>query len=107
MRTQLMNRSTLLKFVVCGASLAILAACSLPKQPAIQPTSWMVAPERTGSPYQPRTNFWLKIGSISVTPPSDGKSMVYRLGDQRYEKDFYNIYSTIPSEMIGNATRQW
>ncbi|MBU3544698.1 membrane integrity-associated transporter subunit PqiC [Polynucleobacter sp. MWH-Mekk-B1] len=107
MRTQLMNRSTLLKFVVCGASLAILVACSLPKQPAIQPTSWMVAPERTGSPYQPRTNFWLKIGSISVTPPSDGKSMVYRLGDQRYEKDFYNIYSTIPSEMIGNATRQW
>jgi len=67
----------------------------------------MVTPERTGAPYKPRTEFWLKVGSISVTPPSDGKSMVYRLGDQRYEKDFYNIYSTIPSEMIGNATRQW
>jgi len=107
MRIQLMNRSTLLKFFVFGASFAILTACSLFKQPAIQPVSWMVVPERTGIPYKRHTDFWLKVGSISVTPPSDGKSMVYRLGDQRYEKDFYNVYSAIPSEMIGNATRQW
>ncbi len=97
----------LLKFFICGVLVANLAACSLPKQPAIQPTSWMVAPERTGSAFKPRTDFWLKVGSISVTPPSDGKSMVYRLSDQRYEKDFYNVYSAIPGEMIGNATRQW
>jgi hypothetical protein len=32
---------------------------------------------------------------------------VYRVSDQRYEKDFYNVYSTLPNEMIGNATRQW
>ncbi|MBU3615004.1 membrane integrity-associated transporter subunit PqiC [Polynucleobacter sp. Latsch14-2] len=102
-----MLRSTPLKFFICGMLVAILAACSLPKQPAVQATSWMIQPERTGLPYKPRTEIWLKIGSVSVAPPSDGKSMVYRLGDQRYEKDFYNIYSTIPSEMIGNATRQW
>jgi hypothetical protein len=29
------------------------------------------------------------------------------LGDQRYEKDFYNVYSTIPAEMIANSERQW
>jgi ABC-type uncharacterized transport system auxiliary subunit len=33
--------------------------------------------------------------------------LVYRLGDQRYEKDFYNVYSALPNEMVGNATRQW
>jgi uncharacterized lipoprotein YmbA len=107
MRIQFINRSTLLKLFICGALFAILTACSLSKQPAIQPVSWMVAPERTGPSYSPHTDLWLKVGSISVTPPSDGKSMVYRLGDQRYEKDFYNVYSAIPSEMIGNATRQW
>jgi hypothetical protein len=32
---------------------------------------------------------------------------VYRTGDQRYEKDFYNVYTTLPAEMIGNAERQW
>jgi len=107
MKTQLMNRFTLLKWMICAMSVVTLTACSLPKQAAVQPVSWMIAPERTDTPYKPRTGFWLKVGSISVTPPSDGRSLVYRLGDQRYEKDFYNIYSTIPSEMIANATRQW
>ena len=107
MRIQVMSRSKPMTFLLCGVLVAILTACSLPKQPAVQATSWMIQPERTGVPYKPRTEIWLKIGSVSVAPPSDGKSMVYRLGDQRYEKDFYNIYSTIPSEMIGNATRQW
>jgi uncharacterized lipoprotein YmbA len=67
----------------------------------------MVSPERTGPPYKPRTELWLKLGSVSVATPFDGKSLVYRLSDQRYEKDFYNIYTAIPSEMIGNAARQW
>ena len=84
-----------------------LTACSLPSRAPVTPTSWMVSPERTGVPRQARTDFWLKVGAVSVAAPYDGKSLVYRLGDQRYEKDFYNIYSTIPSEMIGNAERQW
>jgi uncharacterized lipoprotein YmbA len=67
----------------------------------------MVAPERVAPPRQARTDLWLKIGSVSVSPPFDGKSLVYRLGDQRYEKDFYNVYTSIPAEMIGNAERQW
>jgi ABC-type uncharacterized transport system auxiliary subunit len=47
------------------------------------------------------------MGSVATAPPFDGKSLVYRLGDQRYEKDFYNVYSALPNEMVGNATRQW
>jgi hypothetical protein len=84
-----------------------VSACSLPKQSALETTSWMIAPERTGTPYKPRTDLWLKMGPASTTPPFDGKSLVYRLGDQRYEKDFYNIYSVLPNEMVSNATRQW
>ena len=64
-------------------------------------------PERTGAPLKPRNDFWLKVASVSVAPPFDSKSLVYRLGDARYEKDFYNVYATIPSEMIGSAERQW
>jgi uncharacterized lipoprotein YmbA len=67
----------------------------------------MVSPERTNAPRIARADIWLKIGSVSVTPPFDGRSLVYRTGDQRYEKDFYNVYTTIPAEMIGNAERQW
>jgi uncharacterized lipoprotein YmbA len=67
----------------------------------------MVAPERTAAPLKTRSDLWLKIGNVNVAPPFDGKSLVYRLGDQRYEKDFYNVYSVIPSEMIASAERQW
>jgi uncharacterized lipoprotein YmbA len=84
-----------------------LTACTLPTRAPVTPTSWLVAPERTGASFKPKTDYWLKIGPVSVTSPYDGKSLVYRLGDQQYEKDFYNVYASIPSEMIGNAEREW
>ncbi|MBU3586482.1 membrane integrity-associated transporter subunit PqiC [Polynucleobacter sp. 31A-FELB] len=107
MKTQVMKNSRLSKFTAVAFIVLALSACSLPKRPALETTSWMVAPERTGAPYKPRTDVWLKMGSVSTAPPFDGKSLVYRLGDQRYEKDFYNIYSALPNEMVSNATRQW
>jgi uncharacterized lipoprotein YmbA len=107
MKIQMMKYSRLTQFAACLVIVTALSACSLPKRPALETSSWMVAPERTGTPYKPRTDLWLKMGSVSTAPPFDGKSLVYRLGDQRYEKDFYNIYSALPNEMVSNATRQW
>jgi cholesterol transport system auxiliary component len=89
------------------ALVLLVSACSLPTRAPISAASWTVAPERTAPARQARTDLWLKVGTVAVAPPYDGKSLVYRLGDQRYEKDFYNIYSSIPSEMIGNAERRW
>ena len=106
-KIQMMKYSRLTQFAACLVIVTALSACSLPKRPALETSSWMVAPERTGTPYKPRTDLWLKMGSVSTAPPFDGKSLVYRLGDQRYETDFYNIYSALPNEMVSNATRQW
>lgn len=97
----------MIKHFLFSAALLGLVSCSLPTRPPVAPTSWMVAPERVDPPRQARTDLWLKIGSVSVATPFDGKSLVYRIGDQRYEKDFYNVYTSIPAEMIGNAERQW
>ncbi len=107
MSIRMLKNSAALKCLFCAALIVGLAACSLPQRPAVSPTSWMVSPERTGAPNKPRSDLWLKMGSVSTTPPFDGKSLVYRLGDQRYERDFYNIYSALPNEMISSATRQW
>ena len=84
-----------------------LFACSLPSRAPVTPTAFMVNPERSGEPLKNRSSLWLKIGSVSVAPPYDGRSLVYRLGDQRFEKDFYNVYTTLPADMISNAERQW
>lgn len=97
----------MIKYLFWAIVSAGLMACSLPTRAPVAPTSWMIEPVRTGAPLVARTPFWLKIGAVSVAPPFDGRSLVYRLGDQRYEKDFYNVYSAIPSEMISNAERQW
>jgi hypothetical protein len=107
MKIQMTNSSRIIQFAALVFIVAAFSACSLPKRPALETSTWMVAPERTGVPYKPRSDLWLKMGSASATPPFDGKSLVYRLGDQRYEKDFYNTYSALPNEMVSNATRQW
>ncbi len=83
-----------------------LLACT-PTRPPIESAHWLVAPERAGSPRKMQSPLWLKMGSFSVTTPFDSKSLVYRLGDQRYERDFYNAYISTPSNMVSNATRQW
>jgi uncharacterized lipoprotein YmbA len=91
--------------LLAGIAFSLLACA--PTRPAIETANWLVAPERTGSPRKMQSPLWLKMGSFSVTAPFDSKSLVYRLGDQRYEKDFYSAYITTPSNMFANATRQW
>ena len=97
----------MMKTFLLFATALVLSACSIPTRAPVTPTSWMVSPVREGPPRKTLTDYWLKIGPVAVAPPFDDKSLVYRLGDARYEKDFYNVYTSIPSEMIVNAERQW
>jgi uncharacterized lipoprotein YmbA len=83
-----------------------LLACA-PTRPPIDIANWLVAPERTGFPRKMQSPLWLKMGAFSVATPFDAKSLVYRVSDQRYEKDFYNAYIATPSSMFSNASRQW
>ena len=83
-----------------------LLACA-PTRPPIDTANWLVAPERTGFPRKMQSPLWLKMGAFSVATPFDTKSLVYRVSDQRYEKDFYNAYIATPSSMFSNASRQW
>jgi uncharacterized lipoprotein YmbA len=102
--------TVLLKRIANVSLLAVIAftllACA-PTRPPIDTANWLVAPERIGAPRAMQSPLWLKMGTFSVTTPFDTKSLVYRLGDQQYEKDFYNAYIATPSNMFSNATRQW
>lgn len=93
--------------VGCIALLALGITACAPSRPAVDTANWLVLPERSGPARKTQSEFWLKMGSFSVAPPFDGKSLVYRVTDQRYEKDFYNAYITLPSDMVSNASRQW
>lgn len=84
----------------------VLAGCALNK-PNPDQSAWLVAPKRTAPPRTTPVNLSLKMGTFSANTPFDGKSMVYRISDNRYEKDFYNVYLIYPRDMVSNATRQW
>jgi len=100
-------------FVYRIAGLVLLAVTAFtllgcaPTRPPMDTANWLLAPERTGSPRKMQSSLWLKMGAFSVATPFDTKSLVYRVSDQRYEKDFYNTYISTPSNMFSNATRQW
>jgi uncharacterized lipoprotein YmbA len=93
-------------FVLLALIALTLLACA-PTRPPIDTANWLVAPERTGFPRKMQSPLWLKMGAFSVATPFDAKSLVYRVSDQRYEKDFYNAYIATPSSMFSNASRQW
>ena len=93
-------------FVLLVLTAFTLLACA-PTRPPIDIANWLVAPERTGPPRKMQSPLWLKMGAFSVATPFDTKSLVYRVSDQRYEKDFYNAYIATPSSMFSNASRQW
>ncbi len=87
-------------------SSALLTGCGLSQSNPDQ-TTWLITPERTGAPHAKPVPMNLKMGSFSANTPFDGKSLVYRLSDNRFEKDFYNVYLVYPRDMVENATRQW
>jgi uncharacterized lipoprotein YmbA len=105
------SNATLFFKRIAGFVLLVLIALTLlacaPTRPPIDTANWLVAPERTGFPRKMQSPLWLKMGAFSVATPFDTKSLVYRVSDQRYEKDFYNAYIATPSSMFSNASRQW
>jgi hypothetical protein len=95
-----------LRLFILSMLVGLFSACAI-KQPPIEIDHWRVLPERSGPPRTNQLKYWITQGTISVTSPYDMKSFVYRLDEQKYEKDFYNEYITMPSEMLASATRQW
>lgn len=93
-------------WVMPTLAMLVLGACSL-SRPNPDQSSWLVTPERTAAPRATPVNMHLKMGNFSANAPYDGKSLVYRMSDNKYEKDFYNVYLVYPRDMVANATQKW
>ena len=85
---------------------ALVSACA-PTRPNPDQSSWLVVPERTAAPRANPVKMHLKMGNFSANAPYDGKQLVYRMSDNKYDKDFYNVYLVYPREMVANATQKW
>ncbi|WP_018880300.1 membrane integrity-associated transporter subunit PqiC [Thioalkalivibrio sp. ALE9] len=48
----------------------------------------------------------VELGSVRVAPAYSGKGLVYRLGDHRYESDYYNEWFLRPAEQFEQLLRE-
>lgn len=48
----------------------------------------------------------VELGSVRVAPAYGGKGLVYRLGDHRYESDYYNEWFLAPAEQVEQLLRE-
>lgn len=83
-----------------------LAACGI-SRPAPESSFFLIQPEWAGAPAAGPIADALRIGRVEVAPPFDGRAMVYRRDDVRYETDYYNRFAANPADMLAAATADW
>jgi cholesterol transport system auxiliary component len=62
---------------------------------------------RHGEPGVPVSGAVLGVRGLFVSPRFEGKELVYRTGDTRYESDFYNAWFVSPSAMLTQQVQDW
>ena len=93
-----------LRSAILCCSLA-LSACSL-SRPAPEPVLYGLEP--AGPSVQvPREWRPLKVGRVRVASSFESKELVYRLGDVRFARDYYNRFMTSPARMLDATMTEW
>jgi cholesterol transport system auxiliary component len=62
---------------------------------------------RQGEPGIAVSGAVLDVRGLFVSPRFEGKELVYRTGDTRYESDFYNAWFLSPSAMLTQQVQNW
>ncbi len=68
---------------------------------------YLLEPQRNSEPHQPQVGSRLAVRRYRVSPAAEGRELLYRLGPQNYQADFYNVFFVAPDEMLTDATRGW
>jgi cholesterol transport system auxiliary component len=82
---------------------ALLAACSAITRPAPIRQTFLLEPPAPAALAQSQASA-LRIGNINVAAPFRGKAFVYRMGDLRFETDYYVEFLVPPAAMLTEQT---
>lgn len=88
--------------------IAGLASCSfgLEREPPEQARFLLHAPRPTTEP-PPAEGAVLEVRPFHATSPFTTTQFVYRIGEHRYETDFYREFLTAPELAIADTARDW
>ena len=62
---------------------------------------------REGQPVTRQKDVILEVRNFTIDSAFDGKGLIYRTGEMKYETDFYNEFLVSPRSMITEKTRNW
>ena len=82
---------------------AFLAGCSAVTRPAPVRQTFLLEPKMPPAAAQSQPAA-LRVGVVNVAAPFRGKAFVYRLGDLRFETDFYVEFLVPPAAMLTEQT---
>lgn len=80
-----------------------LASCSL-RQPAVSTADY--AFDIPAAPRGPAGARSISVLPFAAGPKASGQMLLYRVGDTRYEHDFYNRFLAPPPQMLTGALRR-
>ncbi len=85
--------------------LVALAACAL-ERPAVRVRSYLLTPPDPAAAHDAAARA-LYVAPFDVAPQFEGKPLVYRFDEVRYEADFYNEFLVAPRMMFKERSEAW
>ena len=92
-----------IRILAALAVVVFLAGCSAVTRPAPVRQTFLLEPKMPPAAAQPQPAA-LRVGVVNVAAPFRGKAFVYRLGDLRFETDFYVEFLVPPAAMLTEQT---
>lgn len=68
---------------------------------------YVLEPERSEERFHPIGQTILKVDKFRIAPAFEGRQLVYRIGNVRYEADFYHEWFTAPNAMLTQQVLSW
>ncbi len=89
--------------------LLVLPGCTLlPEREPVDRAWFLLEPPAEPAPRLADAPLAVELASVRVAPTWSGKGLVYRLGEHRYEPDYYNEWFLAPAEQFeGLLHERW
>lgn len=101
------SRGQTLTLFLLSLAAILSSACLSQPHPVLQYFTLETSPETFPEADIPAPNRrTLLIGTVTTTKNNDGQALIYRLGDNRYESDFYNAFIAPPVRLLADAETQ-
>ncbi|MEN6308232.1 MAG: hypothetical protein ABFD91_10790 [Anaerohalosphaeraceae bacterium] len=100
-----MRTQSICLIIICITAPLLVSGCG--RRTAIVKDYYMIQSQRSMPPSAERSRMILEVVPFSIGAGYQSKGLVYYLGNQKYDSDFYSEYFMPPAQMITVQTENW